>query len=88
MRNFFTQMKRLRKSDLPYVEEKVPPRGFLDISQYQSIRIGPEFEEVNPTSLPDLFKPLRTLDLKEKTEKSKNNKKTLNNILNSFSILF
>ena len=36
--------------------------GFLVIAQYQSVRIGPEFEEMNPTSLPDLFKPLRTLD--------------------------
>ena len=57
---------------ITYTEEKVPPRGFLVINQYQSVRIGPTFEEMNPTSLPDLFKPLRTLNLREKVEKSKN----------------
>ena len=44
-----------------YTEEKVPPPGgVLVISQYQSVRIGPEPEEMNPTSLPDLFKQPRT----------------------------
>ena len=51
---------------------KIPRRGFLVITQHQPIRIGPKLEEINPTSLPDLLKPLGTLNLKEKTEKSKN----------------
>ena len=41
------------------------------INQYPSVRIGPKFEEMNPTSLPDLLKPLRDLNLREKIEKSK-----------------
>ena len=42
------------------------------VNQYQSVRIGPKIEEINPTSLPDLFRPLRALNLREKNEKSKN----------------
>ena len=36
--------------------------GFLVIIQYQSVRFGPNLVEMNPTSLPDLSKPLRTLN--------------------------
>ena len=33
--------------------------------QYKSVRFGPNLVEMNPTSLPDLLTPLRTLDFEE-----------------------
>ncbi len=50
--------------------KKSPSDGFLIIIQYKSVRFGPNLGEMNPTSLPDLFKLLRTLNLREKTEKN------------------
>ena len=43
---------------------------FWVIVQYQSVRFGPNLVKMNPTSLPDLFKLLRTLNLREKTGKN------------------
>jgi len=41
----------------------------LVIAQYQSVGIGPNLEEMNPTILPDILKPLGTPNSFEKIEK-------------------
>ena len=42
-----------------------PLRGFLDITQNQSVRIGRKFEETNPYTPPDLFRRFRDLNFDE-----------------------
>ena len=49
-------------------EKKFPREFFLVIVQYQSFKIRPGLQEMNPTSLPDLFKQLRTLISRETVE--------------------
>ena len=47
------------------------PSGFLVITQYQSVRVRPELQGMNPASLPGLLKSVSALNSHETTEEIK-----------------
>ena len=54
---------------LTYTEENVPPLGFLVITRNPERFQVPGWVEMNPTSLPELFKPLKYQKNSRKTPK-------------------
>ena len=52
---------------VPYQVKNIPPR-FLVITRYESIGEVPGWVEMNPTSLPELSKPSRTLGNLQKSK--------------------
>ena len=73
---------------ITYTEEKVPPQRFFghnSVSKKKRVRFRPNLKEMNPTSLPNLFKPLRSLSSAEKIEKIRFKKfEKINKILQQF----
>jgi len=69
--------KRLRVAKIrknpDYKIQKINLLTEMDIAQNLAVRIGPKLEEMNPRSLPEVFKQPRGLNNSQKREKKRKN---------------